>query len=146
MKGQAVEEPIKKIHKLKADMRRELFELQLNSAAPRKLTSLFKPVNGSYWFNIIENSSNSFIALFTASWIEEPQSIEMQLAKIAKEYLNKIILVKFNVYKSSDLSIKLNLKTLPVVCFIKGGNIIGTFSGSQKDETYLGQINKLIYT
>ncbi len=127
----------KKIHTIK------VLESKIGSKEKDIIYSKFLTVEEGYWHNNIIKSKNSFVVFISANWFRDNNTVEIQITKLAAQYEDYFILVRFDLEKMPDLATELEIKTIPTVLFVKNGNVVSSFTGVQRDETYQGVLNRI---
>ena len=136
------------ISELKKDVERKIHSIKVLDAKIKSkginlIHSKFLLVEENYWQNNISKSINNFIVLISANWFEGNLAIELQLTKIASQYNDYFILVRFDIERISNLAAELQIKTIPTVLFVSNGKVDSSFTGIQRDETYQGVFNRI---
>lgn len=121
----------------------KVHERNINKGKSIITNSKFLNVEESYWYNNILESKNSFIGLISAKWVDNTNSIKEQITNMVEQYDDHFMLVYFDLEKIEKLANELGIKTLPTVLFIKNGQVVNSFTGPQRDETYQGAFNRI---
>lgn len=86
-------------------------------------------------FNEITSKGNVVVD-FYATWCGPCKSVSPIIDKLAQQYAGKVLFVKVNVDKFSDLSTKFNVKGMPTFFFLKDGQKVDSFSGARDKKTF----------
>jgi len=93
--------------------------------------------------DVIEASKEKAILVdFWASWCGPCQVLKPVLENLAKDYTDKMTLVKVNVEEHKENASKFGVMSIPSVKLFKDGKVVSEFVGSQPDEKIREWLNK----
>lgn len=102
----------------------------MKSAAFKRLTS---------------SSSDLVLVDFYADWCGPCQTVSPMIQQVAKEFGNKISVLKINIDKSRPLVEKFNIRSVPTLLLFKEGKIIWKKAGIMTKKELSGKIKNAIY-
>lgn len=71
---------------------------------------------------------------FWATWCGPCQRLTPIIEQLAEEYKDQAIIGKYNVDEGEDLSTEYNIRNIPVVIFVKGGEVVAKKVGVASKE------------
>ena len=99
--------------------------------------------DGEFEKEVIEASKEKGIVVdFWAPWCGPCQVLKPVLENIAKDYTDKMTLVKVNVDEHKENASKFGVMSIPSVKLFKDGKVVSEFVGSQPDEKIREWLNK----
>ncbi len=90
------------------------------------------------------NSDMPVIVDFWAPWCGPCKMIAPVLEDIAAEYAGKVKVVKLNVDENTETAPKYNVRGIPTLLVVKGGEVVGTKVGAVSKSQLVEFINSSI--
>jgi thioredoxin 1 len=90
------------------------------------------------------NSPIPVLVDFWAEWCGPCKQIAPALEKLASEFAGKVRIAKVNVDENPGLSQVFQIKSIPLLMFVKGGKIVGQQAGALPEPVLRDVINQLI--
>ncbi len=81
----------------------------------------------------VENSDETWIIDFWASWCGPCQKLKPIYEKVSEE-IDEVNFGKVNMEEHSDLATKYNVKALPTLLIVKGGDVVAKNEGFMDKE------------
>lgn len=81
---------------------------------------------------------------FWATWCGPCQRLTPIIEQLAEEYEGKAIIGKYNVDEGEDLVAQFGIRNIPVVLFIKGGEVVHKTVGAATKATLQEAIEKFL--
>ena len=81
---------------------------------------------------------------FWATWCGPCQRMTPIVEALAEKYEGKAIIGKYNVDENEDLSAQFNIRNIPVLVFVKGGEVKHKFVGVTSQADIEAKINELL--
>ena len=98
-------------------------------------SSNIMPVTDDTFTEIVLNSKIPVLVDFWAEWCGPCNMIAPMLLEIAKEYEDKILIVKIDVDKNRETPAKYGVRGIPTLSIFKNGAVCATQSGAgSKDQ------------
>jgi thioredoxin len=95
-------------------------------------------------FDLLLSGKELMLVDFYANWCEPCKRMEPVLQKLAETYKGKVEIVRINVDEAVDLSKKINIEGLPVVCTYKKGTEVKRVRGEQTEKDLDAMIRELL--
>lgn len=116
-------------------------ELPVENTAPVSLTAnKFTPAD----FDSLVSGKALVLIDFYANWCAPCKKMEPILQKLSETYKGKVEIVRINVDEAVDLSKKLGIEGLPVVCTYKKGTETKRVKGEQTEKDLDTMIQELL--
>lgn len=87
-------------------------------------------VTGSTWETEVLQYKGLVLADFWAAWCGPCKIVGPVIDEIAKEYNEKVKVVKVNTDENPDLASRYKIMGIPTLMFVKDGNIVDTMVGA----------------
>jgi thioredoxin 1 len=81
---------------------------------------------------------------FWAEWCAPCRQLSPTLKELAGEYDGRIRVTKVDADASAQLAARYNVRALPTVLFVKGGQVASSLVGNQPKSTLTKQIEELL--
>ena len=81
---------------------------------------------------------------FWATWCGPCQRLTPIIEQLAEEYADRAVIGKYNVDEGEDLTDKFGIRNIPVVLFLKGGEVVAKKVGAASKADLQAQIEKLL--
>ena len=81
---------------------------------------------------------------FWATWCGPCQRLTPIIEQLAEEYEGRAIIGKYNVDDGEDLTSQFGIRNIPVVLFLKGGEVVAKKVGAASKADLQAQIEKLL--
>ena len=81
---------------------------------------------------------------FWATWCGPCQRMTPIVEALAEKYEGKAIIGKYNVDENEDLSAQFNIRNIPVLVFVKGGEVKHKFVGVTSQSDIEAKIEELL--
>ena len=101
-------------------------------------------INDSEFSQRVLNSDKPAVVDFWAQWCVPCKQLDSVLEKMAREYRGKIAFFKVDVSESSMTASRYAVRSLPMLLFFEGGEIVDRAVGSLSKETLVHKLNRLI--
>lgn len=103
-----------------------------------------KDINDSdFEKDVIEASKEKAVVVdFWASWCGPCQMLKPILEAVAKDYADKMTLVKLNVEENQAYASKFGVMSIPAVKMFKDGKVVSEFVGAQPDDKIRAWLDK----
>ncbi|PKP28459.1 MAG: thioredoxin [Bacteroidetes bacterium HGW-Bacteroidetes-18] len=96
-------------------------------------------------FNNIMNQEKPIVLDFYADWCRPCQALLPTVEKLSGEYEGLVEIHKVNVDQYRELAVKFEVKSIPVLFFIKDGQIVDKLNGLVSENVLREKINSLYY-
>ena len=101
-------------------------------------------INDSEFSQRVLNSDKPAVVDFWAQWCVPCKQLDSVLEKMAREYRGRIAFFKVDVSESSMTASRYAVRSLPMLLFFEGGEIVDRAVGSLSKETLVHKLNRLI--
>jgi thioredoxin 1 len=81
---------------------------------------------------------------FWATWCGPCQRMSPIVEELAKEYEGKAVIGKYNVDEGEDLVAEYGIRNIPVLLFLKGGELVHKIVGAAPKAQVAEQIEKFV--
>ena len=102
-----------------------------------------KAITSNKQFNDLVKGGKPFVLDFYADWCGPCQALLPTVKKLAKEYNEKVDIVKVNIDKQRDLASKFKVRSIPALFFLKGNTVKATVNGMASEHELRTKIEKL---
>ena len=89
-------------------------------------------------------SGKPFVIDFWAEWCGPCRSLTPIIEELATEYEGKVVIGKCDVDKNNDLAVKFSVRNIPLVVFVKGGEMKDKLVGASSKDTIKAKIDALL--
>lgn len=103
-----------------------------------------KSITSNKQFNDLVKSGKPFVIDFYADWCGPCQTLLPIVSKLAKEYEDKVEIVKVNIDQQRDLALKFKVRSIPQLFFLEGNKIKNHIQGLTSEHTLRKSIAALI--
>ena len=107
------------------------------------MSDLVLHVTESNFKTEVLESDTPVLVDFWAEWCGPCLALGPTLEEVAKERTGKIKVVKINVEEEPNLAAQFNIRNIPFLAFIKGGQKVGDLVGNQAKATILKAVDAL---
>ena len=95
-------------------------------------------------FNEIMQSEKPVILDFWAEWCGPCRAISPIIEELSEELQDKMTIGKVNVDDNAELSEKFQIRTIPTILVLKGGEIVGKYVGSTSKSELIKFIDSVV--
>ncbi|RMD52379.1 MAG: thioredoxin [Nitrospirae bacterium] len=101
-------------------------------------------VTSSTWDKEVLNHKGLVLVDFWAAWCGPCKIIGPVIEELAKEYDEKVKVVKVNTDENPDLASRYKIMGIPTLMFIKDGNIVDTMVGAVPKNQIKSKLDSLL--
>ena len=105
---------------------------------------MLKEITNQNFEEVVMKSDKPVVVDFWAEWCSPCRIISPLMEELAKEYEQEIKMVKCDVDENPELCRKFNIKSIPVVLFIKNGKVFDTKIGASPKINFVRKIELLL--
>jgi len=88
-------------------------------------------LNEDAYYALVQTSRIPVLAAFSASWCAPCAQLTRTLEGMENEYKNKVSFVKLDVEECQTIAELLDIKSIPTLVLIKGGEPVAFMAGAQ---------------
>jgi thioredoxin 1 len=103
-------------------------------------------INSDEYKSEVLKSETPVVLEFSAKWCSPCKTIKGILEKLEQEYNGRVRFFTMDVEENSELVIKLKIKSVPTIQFIRNGKIVSEFVGSRNSNVIKGAIEEILST
>lgn len=81
---------------------------------------------------------------FWAAWCEPCKQVSPILEEIAREYADKLSVVKVNVDENPDVAMDCQVRSIPTLALFVDGKLIRSLPGARPKENILGELANVL--
>ena len=90
------------------------------------------------------NAGKPMVLDFWAEWCGPCRSLTPIIEELATEYEGKVVIGKCDVDKNNDLAVKFSVRNIPLVVFVKGGEMKDKLVGASSKDAIKAKIDALL--
>ena len=95
-------------------------------------------------FETLIADSKPVVVDFGATWCGPCQMVAPIIEELAGEYDGRVVIGKCDVDQDSDLPGRFNVRNIPTILFIKGGQVVNKMVGAQSKDVLKKAIEELL--
>ena len=95
-------------------------------------------------FETLIADSKPVVVDFGATWCGPCQMVAPIIEELAHEYEGRVVIGKCDVDQDSDLPGRFNVRNIPTILFIKGGQVVNKMVGAQSKDVLKKVIEELL--
>jgi thioredoxin 1 len=108
------------------------------------MSTLVKNIEESQFQSEVIESELPVLVDFWAEWCGPCLALGPVLEQVASERQGKIKICKVNVEEAPELAARFNIRAIPYMAFIKGGQKVGELVGNQAKQSILKAIDGMV--
>ncbi len=101
-------------------------------------------VNAAGWESDVLKSTQPVLADFWAEWCGPCRAIAPILEELAGEMAGKLKIVKVNVDEAPELAQRYNVRSIPTLLVLKGGQVAGQMVGAMPKAALKSKVEALL--
>ena len=95
------------------------------------------------WQSVVVENELPVLVDFWAPWCGPCRSLSSTIDELATQYDGKVEIVKYNVDDNYEYSNKYGVRSIPVLLFFKGGEVVKTINGAVAKNVIEDALNSL---
>ena len=95
-------------------------------------------------FETLIADSKPVVVDFGATWCGPCQMVAPIIEELAHEYDGRVVIGKCDVDQDTDLPGRFNVRNIPTILFIKGGQVVNKMVGAQSKDVLKKAIEELL--
>ncbi len=108
------------------------------------MSALVKNIEEAQFQSEVIESELPVLVDFWAEWCGPCLALGPVLEQVASERQGKIKICKVNVEEAPELAARFNIRAIPYMAFIKGGQKVGELVGNQAKQNILKAIDGMV--
>ncbi|SRR5574344_2306446 len=100
-------------------------------------------INGSN-FNEIIKTDKLVVIDFWATWCGPCRALSPIVEELAEEYKGKVVIGKCDTDQNNDIAMQFGVRNIPMLVFLKNGNVVETLVGLMKKSELVKVIDSLM--
>ncbi len=86
-------------------------------------------IDESNWDVEVQQSEQPVVVDFFATWCAPCKAMGLVLDKLAERHAGEVKFVKVNIEEAFGLAQRFNIRAVPTLAFMKGGDVVGLEAG-----------------
>jgi len=101
-------------------------------------------INDSNFEEVVIQSSLPSLVTFKANWCGPCKMLSPIIDQINTDFIEKAVVVKLDVEENPETAAKYSIRNIPVMLFIKDGEVVDKIVGATTKSNIVEKLNKLI--